>query len=165
MPHKLCKMSARFAQPFGGHSKKTHGGVASTPPPSRMRARVKMVVLMNGHFACNVADCLLADMAAMPGKLMVHDVSLLGSWQLPAMLTVCACRRRLAPETVRMFAPRTAEFALIRVHFAVNIELPHDVFPSGQITATIVTAGIWRANLFLVNLMTGLKRPSSRPER
>ena len=76
-------------------------------------AHFKMVVLMNGHFACNVADRLLADMAVMPGKLMVHDISLLGSWQLPAMLTVCACRRRLAPETVRMFAPRTAEFALI----------------------------------------------------
>ena len=43
----------------------------------------KMVVLMNGHFACNVADRLLADMAAMPGKLMVHDVGLLGSWRLP----------------------------------------------------------------------------------
>ena len=27
-----------------------------------------MVVLMNGHCACNVADRLLADMSAMPGE-------------------------------------------------------------------------------------------------
>ena len=52
---------------------------------------------MTGHFACNVADRLLAGMVAMPGKLTVHDVSLLGSWRLPGMPTVCACRRRLAP--------------------------------------------------------------------
>ena len=31
MPYKLCKISARSVQPFGGHSRKTHGGVASTP--------------------------------------------------------------------------------------------------------------------------------------
>ena len=54
------------------------------------------------------------------------------------------------PKTVRMFAPRTAKFALIRVNSAVNIELPHDVFPSGQIKAIIVTVGLWRTNIFLV---------------
>ena len=42
-------------------------------------AHLKMVVLMNGHFACNVADRLLADMTAMLGKLTVHDVNVLGS--------------------------------------------------------------------------------------
>ena len=31
MSHKLCKISARSDQPFGGHSRKTHGVVASTP--------------------------------------------------------------------------------------------------------------------------------------
>ena len=80
-----------------------------------------MVVLMNGHCACNVADRLSADMSAMPGKLTLHDVSLLGSWRLPGRLTVCACQCLAPPTTVRMFAPRTAKFARIWVNLAANI--------------------------------------------
>ena len=32
MPHKLCKMSARSAQGFGGHSGETHRGLHHPPP-------------------------------------------------------------------------------------------------------------------------------------
>ena len=39
MPHKMCKVSARSAQPFGGHSRKELMGVHHPPPP--VRARVK----------------------------------------------------------------------------------------------------------------------------
>ena len=33
MPHKLSKISARSSKRFGVQVRKTHGGVASTPPP------------------------------------------------------------------------------------------------------------------------------------
>ena len=46
MPHKLCKISARSAQPFGGHFRKTHGGCI-TPPP--LRVRVKSVFCSSAH--------------------------------------------------------------------------------------------------------------------
>ena len=33
MPHKLCKTSARFAQPFGDHYRRTQGVGLHHPPP------------------------------------------------------------------------------------------------------------------------------------
>ena len=35
MPHKLWKISARYSKRCGVQLRKTHGGVASTPPPHR----------------------------------------------------------------------------------------------------------------------------------
>ena len=40
IPHNLCKISAWSAQPFGGHSRKTHGGLHHPPPPMRARVQV-----------------------------------------------------------------------------------------------------------------------------
>ena len=44
MPHKLCKISARSAQRFGGNSRKTHGGVS--PPPLHGRGLSSVPILI-----------------------------------------------------------------------------------------------------------------------
>ena len=45
MPHKLCKISARSAQRFGSHSRKTHAGLGSHRSPPPAWARVKMCLI------------------------------------------------------------------------------------------------------------------------
>ena len=50
MPHKLWKISARSSKRCGIQLRKTHGGVASTPPPDR--ARVKIVFVEDMYLIC-----------------------------------------------------------------------------------------------------------------